>query len=176
MTDPDPVPEQPGRAGLLDQAVAWRRVAEELDAAVTGTSALAAGVAEAWTDRAGQSWAQRLELVGRELDRQAGVAADLVRVVTALADGGGEPARPHGGDPAPPQPDITGPIAPVADAVRAGPGAGRVPHGPTTDDTGPYWSLPDPRLLGPRLGGTDGGRASERRGVVVPTLPDQPGG
>ncbi|MDN5920026.1 MAG: hypothetical protein L0I76_33830, partial [Pseudonocardia sp.] len=44
------------------------------------------------------------------------------------------------------------------------------PPGGTGDATAESWSLP-----GVRLGGTDGGRASERRGVVVPTLPDQPG-
>lgn len=168
MTALDPVPEPVGSAALLDRAVSWARVAGELDAAVAGTAVLAAEIAASWTDRAGQGWAHRLDLVGRELDRQSGVAADLVRLVTALADEVGDPDEAS-------RSDLTGPItfdAPAPDPGRAGPGPGRVdPNDGTGDDAGPSWSLP-----GPRLGGTEGGRASERRGVVVPTLPDQPGG
>lgn len=168
MTAPDPMPEPADGAALLGHAVLWGRVTGELDAAAAGTAALAGEIAAFWTDRAGQGWAQRLDLVARELDRQAGVAADIVRLVTALADRVGEP----GSSTAPAEAGPTATDPPIARSGHTGPGSGGVgPPGETGEVTDPPWTLP-----GVRLGGTAGSRASERRGVVVPTLPDQPGG
>lgn len=173
MTAPDPMPEPADGAALLEQTVLWRRVTGELDAAVAGAAVLAAEITAFWTDRAGQGWAQRLALVARELDRQAGVAADIVRLVTALADRVDEPdlsTAPDGAGPTATDPPIAG--RGLTDRGLAVPGSGGAGlQGGTGDVADRPWTLP-----GVRLGGTDGARATERRGVVVPTLPDQPAG
>lgn len=137
--DPDPARS----AALYEQAAGLRRVAEELDAAVAGVSALAGELSAAWADLVGRGWAQRLDLVGRELATQADAAAELVRVATDRADGA------------------------AADEPR--PDAGPVPEHPAGI------GAPAGYRPGPRLGGTDGVRTGDRRGVVVPTLQDGPG-
>ena len=145
MTGPAP--------GADAHADALRRLVHTLDDAVAATVVLAADVAASWQDGEGASWAARLALLGRELARQAGVAGAGGGVAAARAgarDVGGAAA---GARPAPPAgPAWTWPTSRV----------------PAEDAAG--WSLP-----GVRLGGTDGGRASERRGTVVPALPDPPG-
>ncbi len=145
MTGPAP--------GADAHADALRRLVHTLDDAVAATVVLAADVAASWQDGEGASWAARLALLGRELARQAGVAGELVRVVEALA-GALDEVGAEAGDRTvtPAGPAWTWPTSRV----------------PAEDAAG--WSLP-----GVRLGGTDGGRASERRGTVVPALPDPPG-
>ncbi|RZT88338.1 hypothetical protein EV383_5277 [Pseudonocardia sediminis] len=167
-----------GPAPADRHAVALRAVLEALDDAVDGTASMAAEVAVSWRDGVGAGWAARLDLLGRELARQAGVAAELLRVVEGLAGGADTPEPGHGvGGSA-----VTG-HAVGGSAVTGPVVSGHAGDGPPTadrrgdprawppSDSPQGWSLP-----GVRLGGTDGTRATERRGVVVPTLPDEPGG
>ena len=53
-----------------------RRYARDLDDAASATAAVIAALAGAWADATGRQWAERLRLVGRELDHLAGVARD----------------------------------------------------------------------------------------------------
>lgn len=139
--------------GADAHAAALRLVAQTLGDAAADTAVLVAGVTAAWQDDVGAGWAARLELLGRELAHQAGVAGELARVADLLAGAlGGAAAE------ATASPDRSGTSA----------GTWPVPRVPADGATG--WALP-----GVRLGGTDGARASERRGPVVPTLPDPPG-
>lgn len=148
MTAPTP--------GVDGPATALRRVTSTLDDAVAGIAVLVAHVGVSWPDGAGAGWAARLELLGRELARQAGVAGELAQVADALAG-------PLGGA------DLESGASTDRPGTPGGPaGSWPAPRVPTEGATG--WSLP-----GVRLGGTDGARVSERRGPVVPTLPEAPG-
>lgn len=155
MTAPDPA----GAAALYEQAAGLRRAAEELDAALAGVSALAGELSAAWSDLVGRGWAQRLDLVGRELATQADAAAELVRATTDLADGAieaGPPSAPERGT-----------------SEHGVPERGTPEQGASGYPAG--FGAPAGYRPGPRLGGTDGVRAGDRRGVVVPTMQDGPG-
>lgn len=53
-----------------------RRYARTLDDAASVTAGVVASLTAAWADAAGREWAERLRLVGRELERLAAAALD----------------------------------------------------------------------------------------------------
>jgi hypothetical protein len=74
-------------------------LAERLQNAVGDAARLSRTIAEASPDARGRTWVERTDLVGRELGRQADLAAELARVVRRIAIPGSDddgPALLHG--------------------------------------------------------------------------------
>ncbi|MCW0214648.1 MAG: hypothetical protein OJJ54_14915 [Pseudonocardia sp.] len=69
-------------------------LAECLHAAVTDAARLSRAIGEASPDAVGRTWAERTDLVGRELHRQAELATELATTVRRLLTG--EQDGPHG--------------------------------------------------------------------------------
>jgi hypothetical protein len=63
--------------------------ARSLDDAAADTAVVIARLGTAWADATGREWAERLRLVGRELDHAARAAMDLAGESGDAADTGG---------------------------------------------------------------------------------------
>lgn len=68
------------------QADDLRRYARTLDDGASVTAGVVASLTAAWADATGREWAERLRLVGRELDRLATVALDHADAVDRHTD------------------------------------------------------------------------------------------
>jgi hypothetical protein len=74
-------------------------LAERLQNAVADAARLSRTIEEASPDGRGRTWVERTDLVGRELGRQADLAAELARVVRRIVMSGSDddgPALLHG--------------------------------------------------------------------------------
>jgi hypothetical protein len=93
-------------------AGAFDGLADRLRDAVAEMRGLVAEVAEDWPDARGRAWADRAELMHRDLDRQAEEAGRLARLVERLVQEITDAAGHREPGPA------GGPVLPGVDAVR----------------------------------------------------------